>query len=181
MKSFWQSVNEINAGDAILSGYQGSLEDMPVYDEVMMLIGSGKTALDFGCGVGRNSYAMAQKFDRVVGFDLPNMLAIVPEKNKLENISYYDDWDLVKQNKFDITLASLVFQHIEDNELNSYLSDLQQITDKLVLHSRTWIDHSHTWVLPTVEKYFTMETLKYDADPNSDNQDHFLAILKTKG
>ena len=181
MKSFWQSVNEINAGDAILSGYQGSLEDMPVYDEVMELVGSGNSALDFGCGVGRNSYAMAEKFDKVVGFDLPNMLNIVPEKNKLSNIHYESNWDIVKQNKFDVALASLVFQHIEDVELNNYLADLQQITDKMVLHSRTWIDHSHTWVLPTVEKYFIIETLKYNQDPNNASHDHFLATMKTRG
>lgn len=181
MKSFWESVSSVNAGDAILSGYQGSLEDMPVYDEVMSLVGTGQSALDFGCGVGRNSFAMAKVFDKVVGFDLPNMLAIVPEKNRLENISYESDWSIVKQNKFDLTLASLVFQHIEDQELNNYLLDLQQITDKLVLHSRTWIDHSHTWVLPTVEKYFIIDTLKYNQDPNSPSHDHFLAIMKSKG
>ena len=179
-KDIWLGANKETAGDLILTGYYGPLKDMPVYDEVKSLFGSGSTALDFGCGVGRNSVALAKTYDKVISFDLPNMIDLVPEENKLSNIAYTSYWELVKTFKFDTVLASLVFQHIEDSELNSYLNDLSQIADRLVLHSRTWIDHSASQVLPIVEKYFIIDTIEYSRDPNNPIDDHFIATLNKK-
>jgi 2-polyprenyl-3-methyl-5-hydroxy-6-metoxy-1,4-benzoquinol methylase len=179
-KDIWLSANKETAGDLILTGYYGPLKDMPVYAEVSSLFGKGGAALDFGCGVGRNSVALAKTYDKVVSFDLPNMIGLVPEENKLGNILYTADWEHVKNFKFDSVLASLVFQHIEDSELHSYLKDLSQIVDSLVLHSRTWIDHSASQVLPIVEKYFIIDTIEYSRDPNNPIDDHFIATLNKR-
>ena len=153
---------------------------MPVYDEVRSLFKSGATALEFGCGVGRNSVALAETYEKVIAFDLPSMVDLVPEENKLSNISYTTDWEYVKGFKFNTVLASLVFQHIEDSELDSYLNDLSQIVDRLVIHSRTWIDHSSSQVLPILEKYFIIESIEYSRDPNNPIDDHFIATLNKK-
>jgi 2-polyprenyl-3-methyl-5-hydroxy-6-metoxy-1,4-benzoquinol methylase len=179
-KDVWLNANKENAGDLILTGYIGPFQDMPVYDEIRSLFGHGSTALDFGCGVGRNSVALSDTYDKVIAFDLPSMISLVPEDNKLSNIEYTTDWDHVKSFKFDIVLASLVFQHIEDSELDSYLKDLSQIADRLVLHSRTWIDHSASQVLPIVEQYFIIDTIEYSKDPNNPIEDHFIATLNKK-
>lgn len=179
-KEFWANVNVGNAGDAILTGYKGDFKDMPVYDNVISLMGSGDRALDFGCGVGRNVLALSKTFKQVIGYDLPNMIDLVPEENRSENreeIRYTTDWELLRREQFNAVLASLVFQHIEDNELENYLIALSGMTDKLVLHSRTWIDHSETKVLPIVEKYFIIESIEEQRDPNSDSDDHFIAVL----
>jgi len=179
-KETWLSANKETAGDLILTGYNGPLKDMPVYKEVESLLGSGLIALDFGCGVGRNSVALAKTYDKVISFDLPNMIDLVPEENKLRNITYTTDWEHVKTFKFDTILASLVFQHIEDLELESYLNDLSHIVNRLVLHSRTWIDHSASQVLPIVEKYFIIDTIEYSRDPNNPIDDHFIATLNKR-
>ena len=68
-KDVWLNANKENAGDLILTGYEGDFKDMPVYDEVRSLFGSGSTALDFGCGVGRNSVALSDTYDKVISFD----------------------------------------------------------------------------------------------------------------
>ena len=183
-KDIWQAANKETAGDLILTGYSGPLKDMPVYDEVMSLtkssVGHMQYALDFGCGVGRNTVVLSKDYHRVIGFDLPNMLDLVPDENRLSNIIYEHDWNKVKKVEFDLVLASLVFQHIEDSELESYLQDLSQITDRLVLHSRTWIDHSASQVLPIVEKYFIIDTIEYSKDPNNPIDDHFIARLNKR-
>ena len=179
-KDVWLNANEQTAGDLILTGYTGSFKDMPVYDEVKSLFGSGSTALDFGCGVGRNSVALSETYDKVISFDLPSMINLVPEENRLSNITYTSDWEYVKSLKIDTVLASLVFQHIEDSELDSYLNDLSHIVDRLVLHSRTWIDHSASQVLPIVEKYFIIDTIEYSTDPNNPIDDHFIATLNKR-
>lgn len=176
----WLSANKETAGDLILTGYSGLLKDMPIYKEVESLLGSGSTALDFGCGVGRNSVALAKTYDNVISFDFPNMIDLVPTENKLENITYTTDWSHVKSFRFNTVLASLVFQHIEDSELESYLNDLSHIVDRLVLHSRTWIDHSDSQVLPIVEKYFIIDTIEYSRDPNNPIDDHFIATLNKR-
>jgi 2-polyprenyl-3-methyl-5-hydroxy-6-metoxy-1,4-benzoquinol methylase len=182
MKSFWESLNAANAGDAILTGYTGSFKDMPVYEEVIDLAKgqphSHQYALDFGCGVGRNSVALAKSYVNVIGFDLPNMIDLVPQENKADNIIYTSNWNKIKTIPFDMVLASLVFQHIHDDELNKYLSELN--TNKLVLHSRTWMDDTGTKVLTIVEQYFNIESIAYTKDPNGNESDHFLALLRSK-
>jgi 2-polyprenyl-3-methyl-5-hydroxy-6-metoxy-1,4-benzoquinol methylase len=179
-KDIWLEATKETAGDLILTGYTGEFKDMPVYDEVKSLFGSGFVALDFGCGVGRNSVALSDTYDKVISFDLSSMINLVPEENKLSNITYTSDWEYVKSLKIDTVLASLVFQHIEDSELDSYLNDLSQIVDRLVLHSRTWIDHSASQVLPIVEKYFIIDTIEYSTDPNNPIDDHFIATLNKR-
>jgi 2-polyprenyl-3-methyl-5-hydroxy-6-metoxy-1,4-benzoquinol methylase len=179
-KDIWLEATKETAGDLILTGYTGDFKDMPVYDEVKSLFGSGFVALDFGCGVGRNSVALSDTYDKVISFDLPSMINLVPEENRLSNITYTSDWEYVKSLKIDTVLASLVFQHIEDSELESYLNDLSQIVDRLVLHSRTWIDHSASQVLPIVEKYFIIDTIEYSTDPNNPIDDHFIATLNKR-
>jgi 2-polyprenyl-3-methyl-5-hydroxy-6-metoxy-1,4-benzoquinol methylase len=182
MKSFWESVTAKNAGDAILTGYAGEFKDMPVYNEVISLTksseGNQQYALDFGCGVGRNTVALSKDYYRVIGYDLPNMLSLVPKENKESNIIYESEWDKVKTIQYDMVLASLVFQHIHDDELNMYLSDLK--TNRLVLHSRTWMDDTGTQVLTIVEKYFNIESIEYTKDPNGNESDHFIALLRSK-
>jgi 2-polyprenyl-3-methyl-5-hydroxy-6-metoxy-1,4-benzoquinol methylase len=182
MKQFWENLTSVNAGDAILTGYKGAFKNMPVYKEVIDLAkgtpNNSQYVLDFGCGVGRNSVALAKTYSNVIAFDLPNMINLVPEENKLNNIVYTSNWGRIKGIMFDMVLASLVFQHIHDDELNQYLSELN--TNKLVLHSRTWMDDTGTKVLTILEKYFNIEDIKYTKDPNGNESDHFLALLRSK-
>lgn len=183
MKSFWETRDANTAGDAILTGYTGAFKDMPVYSEVLELASgvqphNWQYVLDFGCGVGRNTKALSQTYVKAIGYDLPNMISLVPEENKGSNIAYTSDWDKIKGIPFDTVLASLVFQHIHDDELDTYLRDMN--TDKLVLHSRTWMDDTNTEVLTIVEKYFNMEHIEYQKDPNGNTNDHFLAVLRSK-
>ena len=173
MKDFWLSTGADTAGDRILTGYRGSLEDMPVSDWLIDIAGSGESVLDFGCGVGRNSVALSKNFKKVFAYDLPNMINLVPVKNQLSNIDYTSDWKTIKSNKFDVVLASLVFQHINDQELIEYLKDLSQITEKIILASRTWIDDTNSSVLDIVSDFFDVEVWG-----NIEN-DHFTALLKS--
>jgi 2-polyprenyl-3-methyl-5-hydroxy-6-metoxy-1,4-benzoquinol methylase len=179
MKSFWQSLDKNNAGNAILTGYEGKFEDMPVYDEVLSLAKGQEHerqyALDFGCGVGRNTLELSRSYSKVVGYDLPNMIDLVPEANKGNGIYYTSNWAAVKDITFDTVLASLVFQHIDDNELHEYLKDLK--TNKLVLHSRLWMDDTNSQVLDIVEKYFKIEFIEYVRNPNNSLDDHFIGVL----
>lgn len=75
-------------------------------------------ALDFGCGVGRITQAMAAKFDTVVGLDIsPGMLAEARRnaaESGLANIDYRDslDPDCLKSFSYDLVHSYIVLQHI---------------------------------------------------------------------
>lgn len=182
MKSFWQSLDKNNAADAILTGYKGEFKDMPVYSDVLNLAAGvpphSEYALDFGCGVGRNTLALSKSYVKVIGYDLPNMIELVPDENKAPNIAYSSDWERIKGIPFDTVLASLVFQHIDDNELHSYLKDIK--TNKLVLHSRIWMDDTNSKVLDIVTQYFNVDSITYVRDPNNPIDDHFIGVFLSK-
>jgi 2-polyprenyl-3-methyl-5-hydroxy-6-metoxy-1,4-benzoquinol methylase len=173
-KSFWLDVNAENAGNKILTGYIDRLEDMPVWQEFVQVLGSGENALDFGCGIGRYSKELSYKFKNVIGYDLMPMLELIPDNNKLDNIIYTSNWDELKTNKFDVIVASLVFQHIDYAELNSYLEDMSKMTKKIVLGSRTWLDDTNHSVLEVVSQYFDINII----GPISG--DHFISILNSR-
>ena len=164
--NFWSKLDHTTAGDAILTGYVGDFTEMKAWDKAISLCGTGKNVLDFGCGVGRNLRELAKNFDNAVGFDFPNMveMCIVPGATS--------NWEEVLTRKYDVVLATLVFQHIHPEDLQSYMHGLMQVTNKIVIHSRTWFDFTNE----SVEEFFR----RY---PNiveeriSNHDDHFLSIL----
>src|SRR5438270_2257363 len=68
-----------------------------------------KIALDFGCGVGRLTAALAKRAERVFGVDAsPTMLALAP---KLPNVTY----SVELPDRADFICSLIVFQHIPVN------------------------------------------------------------------
>src|ERR1051326_2374846 len=66
-------------------------------------------AVDFGCGVGRLTRALAKRAKRVVGVDVsPTMLSLAP---KLPNVTYADQLPASP----DLIVSLIVFQHIPVN------------------------------------------------------------------
>ena len=46
------------------------------------------------------------------------------------------DWPALREEKFDLVFASLVLQHIEPNEVRSYLDDFAEMTERVYLLTR---------------------------------------------
>ncbi len=75
-------------------------------------------ALDFGCGVGRLTLPMANRFDEVVGLDIaPAMLAEARTNAanlNIDNVEFHvsDDTLSNAQGKFDLVHTYIVLQHI---------------------------------------------------------------------
>ena len=103
--------------------------------------------LDFGCGVGRNVFGLLEKSSNIdiVAYDSEKMLERTSEychskynKNISDypNVTFTSDWKYVKSQKFDYTYATLVLQHIFEEELNQYCQDFKNITKKLIVHGR---------------------------------------------
>lgn len=71
-------------------------------------------ALDYGCGVGRLSRALASRFERVVSVDLSTAMLAEARRNLSDcpNVSF-EHAESMNATAVDFVLSKLVFQHIE--------------------------------------------------------------------
>lgn len=90
-------------------------------------------ALDFGCGVGRLSAALAERFDQVVGVDIAEtMLATARELGRGGDrvrfvLNTEPDLRFVESGSVDVVYSSLVLQHIPKQPALGYLAEFGRI------------------------------------------------------
>jgi ubiquinone/menaquinone biosynthesis C-methylase UbiE len=93
----------------------------------------GETAIDFGCGVGRVTQAICQKFSRTVGVDVAETMI-----NEAQKLNRYKDRctyihnpasDLLQfdSKKFDLVYSNIVLQHIPAPESHNYIREFCRI------------------------------------------------------
>lgn len=104
-------------------------------DQIRSAVGAdwtpaGKCALDFGCGIGRLSQALAQHFADVVGTDISaTMIDQATKLNRFGQRCRYvvndtDDLSQFGDDTFDFVLAWIVLQHMEPRLAHGYLREL---------------------------------------------------------
>lgn len=92
--------------------------------------------LDFGCGVGRLSQALASKFAEVHGIDIsPSMIEHANRLNRHQTkCSFHLNSDaglgLFQDNFFDFIYSNLVLQHIEPCYAKQYLREFGRLLTK---------------------------------------------------
>ncbi|HXI12482.1 MAG TPA: class I SAM-dependent methyltransferase [Thermoanaerobaculia bacterium] len=90
-------------------------------------------ALDFGCGVGRLSQALATHFERVTALDIaPSMIRVAKKYNKFPDRCHYlvndsDRLPLLADNSVDLVNASIVLQHMEPGLGRGYIAEFLRI------------------------------------------------------
>jgi SAM-dependent methyltransferase len=92
-----------------------------------------RAALDFGCGVGRITQALADHFDRSVGVDIsPTMIERARGLNRHgDSVTYAvnDSSDLgrFETGSFDLVFSIIVLQHMEPELSSSYIAELVRV------------------------------------------------------
>lgn len=86
-------------------------------------------ALDFGCGVGRLSQALGEKFQQVHGVDVSS--SMIAQANKLNHrgakVRYFvnarTDLADLSNHRYDFIYSNIALQHIPTNYQKNYISD----------------------------------------------------------
>lgn len=96
-----------------------------------------KSALDFGCGIGRLTRPLAKNFEGCYGIDISkNMINQAKKINQdLSNCKFVVNTDqklsMFSDNYFDLVYTIIVLQHIPDKEIiKSYLREFVRILKK---------------------------------------------------
>lgn len=88
-----------------------------------------RKALDFGCGVGRLTQALAEYFDEVFGVDIAPFMIKQAEKYNLkgERCRFYlndtENLKIFRDNQFDLIYSSLTMQHIHPQYYKGYFEE----------------------------------------------------------
>ncbi len=90
-------------------------------------------ALDFGCGVGRLSQALAAHFDEVTGIDISaGMIALARQHNSAgPRVTYLHnhrpDLALVNGTQFDFVYSLITLQHIAPDYARRYIAEFVRV------------------------------------------------------
>lgn len=136
--------------EKILTGFKSGKPFTPYLPTVSLPIPLERV-LDFGCGLGRNFPLLAQLAPKVVGFDLPPMIARCRDQALPAALRLDDDWPRLTEERFDLVYASLVLQHIETDTCRAYLHDFAAMAPHLYLLTRVSTDF-HANVLALVDE-----------------------------
>lgn len=134
------------------------------------------TAIDFGCGLGRNAPMLTRFFPRVVGVDLPEMTIRIKDEflvQKAYGTIYSAVSDLTLSEDCCTLYDSVVLQHIVDREyiygLIAALSDRSSFRTIISIYNAN-VRYPHLSIL--AEKGWTIwhtevETLSFEGAPHS--------------
>lgn len=149
LKAHWDRLGEVDPYWAILSspetlGNRWDLEqffetgrvNVATFLDVSTRLGLPArrgAALDFGCGVGRLTQALADHFESVEGVDIASsMIALAKRFNRhggrcRYHINTRDDLSLFPDAAFDFILAYIVLQHIPPEASRRYIREFVRV------------------------------------------------------
>jgi SAM-dependent methyltransferase len=90
-------------------------------------------ALDFGCGVGRLTQALAAHFEEVHGVDIaPSMIELADRYNQYGDRCRYhlndtDDLLIFDQDSFDFIYSNITLQHMEPRYAKGYMGEFLRV------------------------------------------------------
>jgi SAM-dependent methyltransferase len=124
--------------ERILTGYKSGKPFTPYVPTVPLP--AVQSALDFGCGLGRNFPYLKQLARTVAGYDLPPMVERCRQSGGVAIDFLSSDWQQMKSLKFDLIVCSLVLQHIEPEPVRLFLRDFTLMAPSIYLLTRATTD-----------------------------------------
>ncbi len=103
------------------------------YAEGLGLVPKFGAALDFGCGVGRLSQALARRFEMVHGVDISSaMIELAQQYNQfgercLYHLNETDDLRLFENQTFDFIYSNITLQHMPPRYASAYIEEFLRL------------------------------------------------------
>ncbi len=119
--------------DAFFATGQEEIDAVMAYVETLGLNLARNRALDFGCGVGRLTQALASHFAEVHGVDISEtMIEIARKFNRQGDVCQYhlnlrDDLSLFDDNFFDFIYSNITLQHMPPDFARSYILEFLRV------------------------------------------------------
>lgn len=124
--------NRRDQGEFFASGQREIAGVLDYVDGLALELSRGR-ALDFGCGVGRLSQALAEHFEAVVGVDIAeSMVARAREYNRHGGRVEYlanavDDLRVLETESFDFIYSNITLQHIPPEASRKYVAEFMRL------------------------------------------------------
>ena len=120
----WSTERFFDTGRAEIDHVMARLQELGLY-------GRHKRALDFGCGIGRLTQALADHYIRVDGVDIaPSMVDQADKLNRHPKRVRYHRLDQLPKwwnGVFDLVYSNLVLQHMPHEYAHGYIADFVRI------------------------------------------------------
>ena len=122
----WNRDEFFRRGEAEVDGDLGLLLDVGLEPR-------RETALDFGCGLGRLTQALARHFRRVTGVDISEeMLAAAEGHNRHgDRVTYlhnqHSDLRLIGDGAFDFVYSRITLQHMRPRHMKAYIGEFVRV------------------------------------------------------
>ncbi len=122
----WDAEEFFYTGEQEIEEVMGSVESLSVTFK-------HDRALDFGCGVGRLTQALAARFDDVWGVDIaPSMIELANRYNRHPGTCHYylndrSDLERFDDGSFDFVYSNIVLQHMQPKDQRRYLAELIRV------------------------------------------------------
>jgi SAM-dependent methyltransferase len=192
------TASDADLRDRILTGFKAGKPFTPYVPTVALPAPIG-SLLDFGCGLGRNFPYLKSVGDRVVGFDLPEMIARCRAAGPVAADALSSDWPAVRAMRFDLVFAALVLQHLPEDACREALEDFARMAPATYLLARGQgdfgfsaldlaarsalfdagecrvVDHD-----PATHQLRVLATVAFDAARSSDDDRHFEVVLHSR-
>ena len=112
-----------------------------LFEDILNLMGPGKTVIDVGCGTGRFSFLAAGRCKSVLGIDLSEKNITRAVKNLglrgKKNITFeHTTVEEVKKGikeKFDFALLTYVIHEVKEEERIPLLNEIFNVADRLII------------------------------------------------
>lgn len=125
--------SNINDVDALFAFGQREIDDVMQYVASQGINVGRKKALDFGCGLGRSTQALARYFDEVYGIDIaPSIIELAEKHNRHHSQCKYlvnqtNDLKVLGDNSFDFIWCYGVLHLIEPRYFRNYIKEFFRI------------------------------------------------------
>lgn len=163
-------------------------------------------ALDFGCGMGRLTFPLARRFEKIVGVDVSaTMIRKATEQNPTPDkinflVSERPDLSLFEDGAFSFVYSVITLQHIPPAESDSYLREFLRVLKPGGVavfqiptqdrRRRPWIQRLRSWLRPRerlallgIGESFNMDMFVKDAEHTkrlvSENKGVVLSTIST--